>query len=227
MRRNRSTRGWRYRRCREFRDKGYRDKGQGRQLPYIPLHGCTEEHRLSHYINFIRIPALAIGSQLRPLPKLGLLDTDCVRMRVWPSAIDWNLHLNNAQYLSAMDYGRVHLLARTQILAALVRARWTALVGATWVTYRRSLPVFARYALDTRLVCWDERWFYMEQVFTGKNGLAAVGWVKGALREPGGIVNPQKVLEGIEPGIVSPPIPDAIATWNEITREKLNTGTRE
>jgi acyl-CoA thioesterase FadM len=177
---------------------------------------------LSHYINFIRIPALAIGAHLRPLPKLGLLETDCLRMRVWPSAIDINLHMNNARYLDMMDYGRVHLLARTGILRAVVRARWMAVVGATWVTYRRSLPLFARFALHTRLVCWDERWFYMEQTFTGKKGLAAVGWVKGALRGPGGTLNPQTVLEAIEPGIASPPIPEAIATWNEITREKLS-----
>ena len=182
---------------------------------------------MSHYINFIRIPALAIGAHLRPLPKLGLLETDCQRMRVWPSAIDVNLHMNNARYLDMMDYGRVHLLARTGILRTVVRARWMAVVGATWVTYRRSLPVFARFTLDTRLVCWDERWFYMEQVFTGEQGLAAVGWVKGTLRGPDGIVMPQKVLAEIEPGIVSPPIPDAITTWNEITREKLNTGNRE
>jgi acyl-CoA thioesterase FadM len=176
---------------------------------------------LSHYTNFIRIPALAIRAYIRPLPKLGLLETDRLRMRVWPSGIDINLHLNNARYLSMMDYGRTHLLARTGLLQHVLRTRWTPLVGAVWMTYRRSLPLFARYTLDTRLVCWDERWFYMEQTFTGAQGLAAVGWVKGALRGPDGIVAPQRVLEAIEPGAQSPPIPDAIATWNELTREKL------
>jgi acyl-CoA thioesterase FadM len=176
---------------------------------------------LSHYINFIRIPALAVWQHIRPLPKLGVLETDRLTMRVWPSGIDLNMHLNNARYLSVMDYGRTHLLARTGLLERVIRARWTPLVGASWVTYRRSLPLWARYTLDTRLVCWDERWFYMEQIFTGEQGLAAVGWVKGALREPAGIVAPQTVLEAIEPGIVSPPIPEAIATWNGITREKL------
>ena len=176
---------------------------------------------MSHYISFIRIPALAIGSYLWPLPKLGLLDTDRLSTRVWPSGIDFNFHLNNGRYLSVMDYGRIHLLARTRVLTAALRARWTPLVGAVWMTYRRSLPLFAQYTLDTRLVCWDERWFYIEQTFIGEQGLAAVGWVKGALRAPDGVVAPQRVLEAIEPGIVSPPIPEAIATWNDLTREKL------
>ena len=178
---------------------------------------------MSHYISFVHIPALAIRSYIRPLPKLGLLDTDRLKMRVWPSGIDFNFHLNNARYLSVMDYGRIHLLARTHVLPAVLRARWTPIVGAVWITYRRSLPLFARFTLETRLVCWDERWFYMEQTFTGEQGLAAIGWVKGALLGRDGIVDPQTVLEPIDPSIASPPMPDAIATWNELTREKLQS----
>jgi hypothetical protein len=63
-----------------------------------------------------------------------------------------------------------------------------------------------------------------EQTFTGSEGLAAVGWVKGLLRGRGGILEPQKVLEAVCPGVVSPPMPEAIATWNELTREKLQAG---
>ena len=64
-----------------------------------------------------------------------------------------------------------------------------------------------------------------EQTFTGSEGLAAVGWVKGLLRGPGGSLEPQKVLEAVCPGVVSPPMPEAIATWNELTREKLQAGS--
>ncbi|MFP5237689.1 MAG: thioesterase family protein [Acidobacteriota bacterium] len=177
-----------------------------------------------HLISFVRIPMLAVRQHVRPLPRLGLLEEDALRMRVWPNDVDLNWHLNNARYLSYMDYGRMHLLARTHLLTHILRARWTALVGAVWVTYRRSLPLFARFTLTSRLVCWDERWFYLEQTFTGDEGLAAVGWVKGMLREPAGAVNPQAVLEKIEPGVVSPPMPETIAAWNELTREKLQSG---
>jgi len=145
-------------------------------------------------------------------------------MHVWPNDIDLNLHLNNARYLSQMDYARTHLLARTGILTHIVRKRWQPLVGAVWITYRRSLPLFAAFTLASRLVCWDERWFYIEQTFTGTEGLAAIGWVKGALLDKSGIVAPQKVIESIAPGAVSPPMPESIATWNELTREKLAAG---
>jgi acyl-CoA thioesterase FadM len=180
---------------------------------------------LSHFISFVRIPALAIRQHFRPLAPIGVLDEDTLAMRVWPNDIDINLHLNNARYLNVMDFGRMHLLARTQILNHVIRSRWTPLVGAVWMTYRRSLPLFSRFTLASRLVCWDERWFYIEQTFIGSEGLAAVGWVKGLLRGPGGNLDPQKVIETVSPGAVSPPIPEAIATWNNLTREKLQAGS--
>lgn len=179
---------------------------------------------MSHFISFVRIPALAIRQHIRPLAKLGILDEDRLRMRVWPHDIDFNLHLNNARYLSIMDYGRIHLLARTRMLEHILRARWTPMVGAVWMTYRRSLGLFSCFTLTSRMVCWDDRWFYMEQTFTGSEGLAAAGWVKGILLGPQGNLDPQTVLQAIAPGIVSPPMPETIATWNDLTREKLQSG---
>jgi acyl-CoA thioesterase FadM len=179
------------------------------------------ERDLSHYISFVRIPALAIRQQIRPLLSLGVLDEDVLSMRVLPTDIDINFHMNNARYLSVMDYARMHLLARTRLLEHTLNSRWQPLVGATWVTYRRSLHLFAAYRLASRMVCWDERWFYIEQIFSRRDGLAAVGWIKGVLRDARGIVEPQQVIERVAPGLASPPMPGAVAQWNELTCEKL------
>ncbi len=46
------------------------------------------------------------------------------------------------------------------------------LVGSLSITYRRSLELFAPFTLTTRTLCWDEKWFYMEQVFRAN----ARGW---------------------------------------------------
>ena len=176
---------------------------------------------MSHFISFVRIPALALREHLCPLPRLGIFDEDTLDLRVLPNDIDINLHMNNARYLSVMDYARTHLLARNRLLEHIIRSRWQPMVGAAWLTYRRSLPLFARYTITSRMLCWDDRWFYIEQTFTGKDGLAAVGWIKGVLRNRAGVVDPQTVIEGVAPGTLSPPMPEAIANWNELTREKL------
>ena len=106
---------------------------------------------MSHFISFIRIPALAIRQSLRPLRRLNVLEEDHIRMHVWPQDIDFNLHMNNARYLSVMDYGRMHLLARTRLLDHALRSRWQPIVGAVWMTYRRSLPLFSAFTLSSRL----------------------------------------------------------------------------
>jgi acyl-CoA thioesterase FadM len=176
---------------------------------------------MSHYTSFVRIPALVLRQILAPLPLIGALEEDVLQLRVWPSGIDFNLHMNNARYLSEMDYARVRLLARGGVLKPILKARWAPVVGAVWITYRRSLPLWATYTLTTRLVGWDNRWFYMEQTFTAKEGLIAVGWVKGALIDTKGTIRPQQVMEMVQAGIVSPELPEAIQTLNELTREKL------
>ena len=176
---------------------------------------------MSHFISFVRIPALALRQHIRPLAPMGVLDEDRLRLRVLPNDIDLNLHMNNARYLNLMDYARTHLLARTRLLDHILRSRWQPLVGAVWITYRRSLPLFTVFQLTSRLICWDERWFYIEQTFTGRKGLAAVGWVKGTLRDGTGIVEPRKAIDSIAPNVASPTMPEGIAAWNELTREQL------
>jgi acyl-CoA thioesterase FadM len=178
---------------------------------------------MSHFTSFLRIPFLVLRQMVWPLPRLGAQDEDVLELRVWPTGVDFNLHLNNARYLSEMDYARVHLLARGGVLKPILKARWAPVVGAVWITYRRSLPLWAKYKLATRLVGWDHRWFYMEQTFTSAEGLVAVGWVKGALLDKGGAVRPQLVMDLVQPGIVSPELPESIQTLNDLTREKLQS----
>jgi acyl-CoA thioesterase FadM len=180
---------------------------------------------MAHYNSFVRIPFLVLRQSVRPLPRIGALESDLLDLRVWPNDIDFNLHLNNARYLNVMDYGRIHMLACVGLLQPALKARWVPVVGAVWMTYRRSLPLWARYQLATRLVCWDDRWFYFEQTFTGKAGLAAVGWVKGALLDKTGTIAPQQIMEIVAPGIVSPPLTESIQTLNDLTREKLQSAT--
>jgi acyl-CoA thioesterase FadM len=178
---------------------------------------------MSHFNSFVRIPLLVLRQAIAPLPSIDPLATDTLALRVLPQDIDFNLHLNNARFLSAMDYGRVHLLARAGMLKPALKARYAPVVGAVWITYRRSLPLWARYQLASRLVCWDERWFYMEQTFTGNGGLVAVGWVKGALLNKSFTVPPQQIIDLVHPGLQSPPLPESFLTLNSLTRDKLQT----
>ena len=194
---------------------------------------------MSHSNSFLRIPALVLRQKVRPLPRIHVLDEDVVRLRVWPQDIDFNFHLNNARYLSFMDYGRIHLMAATGILTPAIRHRWQPLVGSISITYRRSLGFLAPFDLSSRMLCWDEKWMYMEQVFRlndgrlndrrlndgrSKDGLAAIAWVKGLFRGAEGNVPPQKIVDLVAPGVTSPAVPESLEMWNALTKEKLAAG---
>jgi acyl-CoA thioesterase FadM len=176
---------------------------------------------MAFYYSFIRIPLLVAWQALRPLKPIETFEPDVLEFRVWPGDIDFNLHLNNARHLTVMDYSRVHLLARGGVIREIIKRRWEPVVGEVWITYRRSLPLWAKYRLSTRIVGWDNRWFYMEQVFTGSEGVVAVSWVKAALRDKKGAVKPQQLMDAVRSGVVSPPLPPEIETLNELTRGKL------
>lgn len=177
---------------------------------------------MSHVTSFIRIPALAIRQRIRPLTRIGVLDEDVLRQRVWPQDIDFNLHLNNARYLTFMDYGRVHLMAVIGILTPALRQRWQPLVGSVSITYRRSLGLFEPFTLSTRLLCWDEKWLYMQQVFQAEAGLIATAWVKGLFRGSRGTIPSQQVIDLASPGFVSPPVSASFDQWNALIKESLS-----
>jgi acyl-CoA thioesterase FadM len=182
---------------------------------------------VAHINSFVRIPLLALRHKIRPLRRIGLTDEDRVRMRVWPNDIDFNFHLNNSRFLTCMDYARMHQVTVTGIFDVVLRHRWIPLVGSVYITYRRPLPLFTHFEIATRTVSWDVRWFYKEQCFSFGGGLAAVAWVKGAFHDGNRTVSPQEIVDEIEPGCVSPALPDNMKTWNDLTRENLQGAERK
>ncbi len=177
---------------------------------------------MAHYLNLVRVPALILQNSVGALPRIGLLETDEVACRVLPWDIDYNLHLNNSRYLSYMDYARIRLLARLGLLNNFFSRKHTGLVGSVDVTYRRSLNFGVRFTIQTRMACWDDKWFYMEQIFRGPTGLATHAWVKTLFRGPEGNLQPQKIAETLLPGAVSPPLTPRLLEWNASIRETLH-----
>ncbi len=145
--------------------------------------------------------------------RLGVLDESVVRLTVLPGDLDVNGHMNNGRYLTLMDLGRVDLLIRTGIVRAMRVNRWRGVVASVAVSFRRALDPFARYELRSRLLCWDERWFFMEQRFTRGGELAAYAVVKIQFSARGGRLRPQDVVRATGSVIESPPVPAAVVEW--------------
>lgn len=142
------------------------------------------------------------------------LDESVVAMRIWPNDLDLNMHANSGRYISFMDVGRLDLLVRIGMLKVL-RLGWRPLAAGAIITYRRSLLPFERFRLRSRLLCWDEKWFYFEHRIEKSDGqLAAIAHVRGLLRGPQSNVSSREFLAVAGfPDLESPPMPDVIVRW--------------
>lgn len=155
---------------------------------------------------------------LRPRPAIpgqGVLDPSVTTLRVGPGDLDLYLHVNNGAFLQMMDVGRSNFIADLGGFPLLQEKRWYPVVAAQTVTYRRSLTLGQRVDLTTRVVGWDERVVYLEQVFRRGDELCARGLVAGRFLTRGSderVPAPQ-VVQLLGAGMTSPEIPEDVAGW--------------
>lgn len=164
--------------------------------------------------------AAVFGARIAPLGE------SVVRFRVWPNDLDTNLHMNNGRYLTIMDLGRLDLMFRTGLGRVIVKQRWRPMVGTAVIRFRRGLSPFERYVLKTRIVSWDDKWFWLEQRFERNNDVVAVGAIKGLFRDSRGNVPTARVLSLL--GVTdTPTTPDWIIAWQRADADAIRPKSSE
>jgi acyl-CoA thioesterase FadM len=145
-----------------------------------------------------------------------LLDAGQVAFRVWPNDCDINLHLNNGRYLTFMDLGRVHLIAQIGMLGILRRRRWTPVLSAAEINFIRPIQPLQKFDLLTRLLTWDEKYFYIEHRFVAGGQLRAVALVKGLFLHRRARVEMHAVLAALGLDRAAPDMPQVVRHWNDL-----------
>jgi acyl-CoA thioesterase FadM len=143
-----------------------------------------------------------------------------IRLRVYPNDLDSNGHMNNGRYLKLMDLGRLHLILRVGLLRVVLRRGLAPTLAAVQVRYRMQLLPFQPFDLETRILCWDEKWVYMEQRFIFVRGpkageVAAIALVKGGFydRTTKTTMPTAEILSLMRYAGPTPPIPAYVADW--------------
>jgi acyl-CoA thioesterase FadM len=85
-----------------------------------------------------------------------------IRLTTLPTDIDVLRHMNNGRYLSLFDLGRWDLLVRTGLADAMRRNGWYAVVSSETVTFRKSLELWQRFVVESRLLGHDDKALYLE-----------------------------------------------------------------
>jgi acyl-CoA thioesterase FadM len=99
--------------------------------------------------------------------------------RVWPNDLDVFLHMNNGVYLTVADLARTDLMLRSDTFGPIRQRGWYPVVTGAAVRFRRSLKLWQRYTITTRILGWDERSFYIQQVFESRGELVNEIWLEG------------------------------------------------
>jgi acyl-CoA thioesterase FadM len=171
----------------------------------------------------LRLGWVALRAHLHMLrrggPEGSALEPWRTPLRVFPNDLDLLRHVNNGVYLTLMDIGRVDLLIRTGAQAAAASRGWYPVVVGETIRFRRSLRLWDRFEIITRVLGWDDRLVYLEQVFERRSASGGPEVVAEAVvaarflaRTGGGVPAPDvAVAFGSVPQ--SPPLPPDVLAW--------------
>lgn len=129
-------------------------------------------------LDFRLIWAIVRGIRLPPIRPGDWIER---RLRVWPSNLDVNAHMNNGRYLTIVDLMLTEYFVRTGFARGMISAGWRPMSGGAFISYRKALRPWQVYRLRFTLAGADTAWNYMRFEFLHRDGtLFAAGYVKGA-----------------------------------------------
>lgn len=173
---------------------------------------------------------LRTGMTLIGQPRVDLLATTTVRLRVWPNDLDVNMHVNNGRYLALADIGRIHWFARIGVLQLARRHRAYPVIGDAIAKFRRDLKLWQTFEVQTRLLGWDHRWAFVEHRFVRDGRVLGVVAIRGMFKGPSGPLDPGTLLAGLGVQRESPVLADWVVQWHsgcESLSESLRAEERD
>jgi len=169
------------------------------------------------------IVMLAARRSLRATPpqdRPSGLDEYRTPMRVMPNDLDLLRHVNNGVFFSLLDIGRVDLMIRSGAERAVSDQGWYPVVVGESIRFRRSLTLWDRFEIVTRVLGWDERVVYMAQRFErpargGGHDVVAEAWIVARfLQRGGGTVPSGDVAAAFGLHGPSPRVPEPVLAWS-------------
>lgn len=147
-------------------------------------------------------------------PRNRVHDVGRLKLRVLPTDLDVNNHVNNGVYFSLMDLGRFDLLYRSGAWATMMKKGFYPVVASETITFRKSLAPWQRYLLESKIVGYDEKAVYMEQRFVVDGEVYAQGFIRGRfLKKSGGTVFMAELAEMLGVDLAAVTLPAWLAEW--------------
>src|SRR5690554_433509 len=111
-------------------------------------------------------------------PRYGVHDVGRMTLRVLPTDLDVNNHVNNGVYFSLMDLGRFDLLHRSGAWATMMKKGFYPVVASETITFRKTHAPWQRSVLESKTVGYAAKALYLEQRFAVDGDTYAQGFLR-------------------------------------------------
>ena len=153
----------------------------------------------------------------RRRPRLSVSDSCLTPFRVLPSDLDPAVHMNNGVYFSILDLARLDYIIRAGMDRILRERGWYPVVAGETIQFHRDLRPFQRFFVETQLLGWDERTFFVRHRFFRQRPdgeLTAEAFVRGVMvRRQGGTVPVSELLAALQMPTPTEPMPEWVLAW--------------
>lgn len=152
--------------------------------------------------------------------KLGLFDECTITFRVLPTDIDVLTHMNNGRYFSLLDLARIDCMIRNNAFHTFKQHKIYPVVASEMIRFKKSLRLFQRFEITTRIIGWDDKFFYIAHYFKTHGEICALALVKACcLRKSKGLVNTSEVLNLLDVKSPALQMPDWVKEWNQADQD--------
>jgi acyl-CoA thioesterase FadM len=152
--------------------------------------------------------------------KIGFIDSSRINYRVLPLDCDINLHLTNSRYPAFFDLARTYLIAEIGLMKPFIKNKWFPIVNAAEFTYIRDIKPFEKFTIETKIVGWDEKYFYIEHRILTDRGLHCIAHVRGVFMCRGKQVPIETLITAAGYTNGAPEMPAEVIKWKQFLQLK-------
>ena len=149
----------------------------------------------------------------RSMPEIGIYDWHVSTHRAWPWDTDAFGELNNGRILTLFELGRWQAGVRMGIMGKTLKAGIMFPIAGVSVRYRKRVPVFQTYRMQTRFLGFDDRFIYVEQsMWQGETCMNQM-LLRFAPKTRNGTIPPVEYMQKMGLDEENRPLPDWANNW--------------
>ena len=127
-----------------------------------------------------------------------------ISLRVLPTDLDLNLHLTNSRYFKFMDLSRYNHIIKTGVWKLIKSKKIRPVVGGAAIQFRRSLPLFTKVNITTKILSYDKKWIYLAHSIASKDKTYSKAILRTTFINHNGKIAMDEVFNQLEQSFVAP-----------------------